>query len=1637
MVFCTTYVLILPAVTLEGKTYCDKEEHTHTDECYAIVSSNETDMLADPSDQDDESETSAFSSDDQDTENTSHRKLICGKEAHEHTPQCYSNPNLKESRAHWNDSLPDVAEANNSLNELIYLTAHSQLGYNPANEDTHLNYQVQEDGHTKYYWNRYAAFADANHPYVQDNSVFVNFVLKHSDNTLPWKQDVNEWQSLEYIDPYADNNIDASLWQSSWQHISLDQAKRGAIVLFRNEDQSTADSQSSSSFESQPASTENADGFAETANSTDFNSSQNSKDPDESSTDESSAVKLEAGILAEDLPSENEAATQSSTPESTDPAIEEGFAFDSDFGTDSTSSNSAATESQPIEEVQIISTWKDQKPESRKIPAENIIGVYQVKNDVIDPTHITDDDADEEKNEDQDKDKDQNPAAPDQNQNQIPTTPSDGIGTTTETPGSDPTDPDGSNNGQTSESPTTPGQSTTPTDQNPSNPTDGSNTTDKDNKNNDSSGIGNGSNEAANETNGLGEIGVANKVQSNLLTKPSTGLSNQGSSAQQNQVTSNISVPANVLLNLQQEEAIENYEADINAASEETETIKIKYDINLPDKDALPDAHYDYIFDKYELPMAPVPSDSLDNEIFDVPQADSYTLLVPNTREYRAIYQDPIRYESNLPRKDRSIVYYLKGWKIGNTLYEPGETIPWTELVAAKPSSTNDPIIIKGEWSTNNNNYFATAVFSVNFSAAITTDYTSNAPVDNNNWVDGVYSTAVICDNYPANGINPSNFEPSKYGSYQKSASFIAHQAEPNINYQDSNGSNGSQKTYITDLETRTLIGTDTKIRTLVDAGVNGSFIKTGISTQDYGFLNYGGSTEEQYTFRLASFPEDDKVIAILRNYLDKNSGSIKDVNGNTIDEDDLTPENYQICWFVFKLNWDGFFHIDGKLVPKESHINITKSFFGDKSAIETIKNKDGNKFNITLVKKDKNNNEIVQKTLYLPDSDHLTTDFKSLSVDKNENVYGKQISENTYSWTIPTYILDKYIIKENNYLYNSNNIVTIPQYSITNPPSNEEANNSNRSLQQYKNQNGVEINTVSYSKYADPSTYQTVNFYNSYYETSSLVLQKIDVKTANGTLGGATFTVRKKDDEELTLYSLIKDNELHIYPGAVEGAEHLPDNQFTTVTNQRIILEKFKDESAGNYNLTEEYSPNGYEKIPSIEIAFKSDGKLDSVKQVDEYGNIVNNSTCFKLETINGVNFLQINNTPQTINVSINKNWKLDTEKQDVVVALYRNGSEVGERITLNNDNNWHAEWTDQPVAVDGQPATYEVREMRIGNQVRDEKSDLNQDPDFDGFLNYEVTYSPKNQIVDLNNPQNIELNITNKKDTGQVTLEKINADHELLEGATFEAYKLNDDGSILSNTKRIVSSDKNGEIEILELEVGEYLFREIQAPTGYKLSNDEYRLEVKYIRNGIRQYSLSKVIYNSEDGSTILEPIPSKTIENIRQTANLAVKKVKQNGEALAGIEFKLFKYSSDKFLDTDAVLIYNGDNEVFISDSNGDITLPELEIGFYKLQEVKTQDGYYLPNEDFKFEIKADPSTDQALLNWKNKPNSDENSPYYEVNSRNNVTITNLTGQKLPDTGGPGIKFYTSGGILLLAASCLLYMFSKKQSYGKGEQ
>lgn len=77
VVFCVVYALTLPAITLEGKTICGMEEHTHTEECY----------------QDEE--------------------LVCDKEEHQHTEDCYEKE--EEQPVEEENTQPDTTESSDEV----------------------------------------------------------------------------------------------------------------------------------------------------------------------------------------------------------------------------------------------------------------------------------------------------------------------------------------------------------------------------------------------------------------------------------------------------------------------------------------------------------------------------------------------------------------------------------------------------------------------------------------------------------------------------------------------------------------------------------------------------------------------------------------------------------------------------------------------------------------------------------------------------------------------------------------------------------------------------------------------------------------------------------------------------------------------------------------------------------------------------------------------------------------------------------------------------------------------------------------------------------------------------------------------------------------------------------------------------------------------------------------------------------------------------------------------------------------------------------------------------------------------------------------------------------------------------------
>lgn len=260
VVFCTTYALVLPALTLTGGTFCGKEEHCHSDECYEKVlicdleeraaatgTSAHTDecykvqqilscgreesaghthdehcygeggeLVCGQEESEGHTHTEAcyqeapvlVCTEPTDTVTEGHvhtdacyeKTLICQKEEHVHSLQCYSDPDAVETPEEWEQSLP--AGTGNAAEDLAAV-ARSQLGY----AESAVNYLVDADGKTVHGYTRYGAWRDQ--PHAADwSALFASFCLHYAnvpETAFPRGDSCESWmtalQTMERYQP--------------------------------------------------------------------------------------------------------------------------------------------------------------------------------------------------------------------------------------------------------------------------------------------------------------------------------------------------------------------------------------------------------------------------------------------------------------------------------------------------------------------------------------------------------------------------------------------------------------------------------------------------------------------------------------------------------------------------------------------------------------------------------------------------------------------------------------------------------------------------------------------------------------------------------------------------------------------------------------------------------------------------------------------------------------------------------------------------------------------------------------------------------------------------------------------------------------------------------------------------------------------------------------------------------------------------------------------------------------------------------------------------------------------------------------------------------------------------------------------
>ena len=184
----------------------------------------------------------------------------------------------------------------------------------------------------------------------------------------------------------------------------------------------------------------------------------------------------------------------------------------------------------------------------------------------------------------------------------------------------------------------------------------------------------------------------------------------------------------------------------------------------------------------------------------------------------------------------------------------------------------------------------------------------------------------------------------------------------------------------------------------------------------------------------------------------------------------------------------------------------------------------------------------------------------------------------------------------------------------------------------------------------------------------------------------------------------------------------------------------------------------------------------------------------------------------------------------------------------------------------------------------------------------------------------QNVDIDcgqFVNLLKRGRIEGHKVDDKSEPLENAVFGLFAVDTAEFTSENAYMTAVSDENGYFEFDEIPYGEYIVREIEAPTGYILSGESYPVTV------------------CEDGETI-------TIRTVNKPITVEVSKVDVYGEELIGADMQL----------------ENADGEIideWISDGTNHI-VTELPAGDYTLKEIAAPDGYVIAT-DIEFEVFVD--------------------------------------------------------------------------------
>ncbi|MGL4759845.1 MAG: SpaA isopeptide-forming pilin-related protein, partial [Sarcina sp.] len=194
-----------------------------------------------------------------------------------------------------------------------------------------------------------------------------------------------------------------------------------------------------------------------------------------------------------------------------------------------------------------------------------------------------------------------------------------------------------------------------------------------------------------------------------------------------------------------------------------------------------------------------------------------------------------------------------------------------------------------------------------------------------------------------------------------------------------------------------------------------------------------------------------------------------------------------------------------------------------------------------------------------------------------------------------------------------------------------------------------------------------------------------------------------------------------------------------------------------------------------------------------------------------------------------------------------------------------------------------------------------------------YEITAKAQKVVINAKDVTTVQaLTFKDIAKTGSFTIVKEGTNKEKLAGAIFEVLGPN-------NYKKLVTTDKNGAIDLTRLEWGNYQVKEVKAPIGYNIDANSIKVVID---------------------STHLSYAKPFIFVDTKITGTVNIFKTNESGNALAGAVIEIEN--------ADGKVVFKG-----MTPENGTISI-KLPFGSYTYKEVVAPKGYNINNSVGSFNI-----------------------------------------------------------------------------------